>query len=59
MLGKCDSCLTWLGMHDCHHGGVAVERECDNAKGGVKGIGKVCQLMNRCDGHVGGVNGCG
>ena len=38
------------GSETCdHQGGV----------GGVKGIGKVCQLMERCDGHVRGVKGCG
>ena len=45
-------------MHDCHQkgvtwawGGVAVVRECDSPKGGVKCIRKVCQMMKRCDGH--------
>ena len=32
---------------------------CDSQQGGVKGIRKVCQLMERWDGHVGGVKGCG
>ena len=25
----------------------------------MSGIRKVCQLMDTCDGHVGGVKGCG
>ena len=40
-------------MHDCHQRGVTVDRECDSTKGGVKDMGKVCQLMGRCDGHGG------
>ena len=32
---------------------------CDRPQGGVNGIRKVCQLMERCDDHVGGVKGCG
>ena len=31
-------------------GGVTVVRKCDSHQGGVR---KVCQLMERCDGHVG------
>ena len=38
-------------MHDCHQGGVTVDREFDSPKGGVKDIRKVCQLVGRCDGH--------
>ena len=30
---------------------MAVDRECDSPKGDVKGIRKVCQLMERCDTH--------
>ena len=40
-------------------GDVTVVRKCYSNRGGGKGIGKVCQLIERCDGHVGGVNGCG
>ena len=29
---------------------------CDSHQGCVKGIRNVCQLMERCDGHWGGVN---
>ena len=36
-------------------GGVTVVRKCYSHQGRVKGIRKVCQLMERCDGHVGGV----
>ena len=36
-------------------GGVTVVRKGDSYQGGVKAIRKVCQLMERCDGHVGGV----
>ena len=46
-----------LGMYDCHQGGVTVDRECDSPKGGVKDIRKVCQLVGRCDGHGGDVDG--
>ena len=33
---------------------MTVVRKCDmqGGQGGVKGIRKVCQLMQRCDGHV-------
>ena len=32
---------------------MTVVRKCDSYQGGVKGIRKsVCQLMERCDGHV-------
>ena len=30
---------------------MTVVKECDSYQGGVKGITKVCQLMERCDGH--------
>ena len=30
-------------------------RRCDSPRGGVKGVRKVCQLMERCDGHWGDV----
>ena len=40
-------------------GGVTFVWKCDSHQGGVKGIKKVCQLMERCDGHVGSVMGCG
>ena len=38
---------------------MTVVRKCDSLQGSVKGIRKVCQLMERCDGHVGGVKGFG
>ena len=37
---------------------MTVVRKCDSCQGGVKGIRKVCQLMERCVGHVGGEKGC-
>ena len=44
-------------MHECHQKGVTVDRECYSPKGGVKGIRKVCQLIQSCDGHGDGVRG--
>ena len=38
-------------MNNCHQKAVTVNWECDSPKGGVKGIGEVCQLLGRCDGH--------
>ena len=38
---------------------MTVVRKCDSHQDGVKDIRKVCQLTERCDGHVGGVKGCG
>ena len=39
---------------------MIVVRKCDSHQGGVKGVRKVCQLMERCDGHGGGaVRVCG
>ena len=32
---------------------MTVVRKCDSYQGGVKSIRKVCQLMERCDGHGG------
>ena len=32
---------------------------CDSYQRDVKGIRKVCQLMERCDGHGGAVRRCG
>ena len=32
---------------------MTVFRKCDSHQGDVKGIRKVCQLMERCDGHGG------
>ena len=32
---------------------MPVVRKCDSYQGSVKGIGKVCQLMARYDGHGG------
>ena len=46
-------------MHGCHLEGVTVDRECDSIKGGVKGIRKMCLLMERCDGHLGDVRTLG
>ena len=31
--------------------GVITFTRCDSPQGGVKGIRKVCQLMERCDAH--------
>ena len=38
---------------------MTVVRKYDSRQGGVKGIRKVCQLMERWVGHGGGVKGCG
>ena len=38
---------------------MTVVRKFDSHQGCVKGIGKISQLMERRDGHVGGVKGCG
>ena len=35
--------------------GVSPGRKCYSHQGGVKGIKNECQLMERCDGHGGGV----
>ena len=37
---------------------MTVVRKCDSHQGGVKGVRKVSQLMERCDGHVRGVKRC-
>ena len=37
--------------------GVIPFRRCDSPQGGVKGVGKVCQLMERCDAQRRGVMG--
>ena len=37
--------------------GVTVVRKCDSHQGGVKYIENECQLMERCEGHGGGVRG--
>ena len=34
---------------------MTVVRMCGSHQGGVKGIRKVCQLMERCDGYGGDV----
>ena len=34
---------------------VSLGRKCYSHQGGVKGIKNECQLMERCDGHGGGV----
>ena len=39
--------------------GETVVRRCDSSQRGVKVIRKVCQLMERYDGHGGDVWGCG
>ena len=33
--------------------GVIFFRRCDTPQGGVKDVRKVCQMMERCDGHWG------
>ena len=38
---------------------MTVVRKCGSHETGLKGIRKVCQLMEMCDGHVGGVKECG
>ena len=38
---------------------MTVVRECKIHQGGVKGIRKVCQFTERCDGYEGGVRRCG
>ena len=38
---------------------MTVDRRCDSPKRGIKGIGEVCQLVERGDGHGGGVRGMG
>ena len=30
---------------------MTVDRKCDSYQGGVKGIRKLCQLPERCDGY--------
>ena len=35
------------------------DRKCDSTKRGVKGMRKLSQLMERCDGYEGGVRRCG
>ena len=48
----------WL-MYVLVWGGVTVVQKCDGHQGGVKGIIKVYQLMERYDGHGGDVTGFG
>ena len=36
---------------------VHLDRKYESHQGGVKGINNECQLMQRCDGHGGGVRG--
>ena len=31
--------------------GLTTFRRCDSPQGGVKDVRKVCQLMEKCDGH--------
>ena len=45
------------GVNEMGH--TSVDRKCDSHQGGVKGIRKVCQLMERCNGHGGSVRGFG
>ena len=40
-------------------GGVTVVRKCTSHQGGEKCIKKVCQLIEKCDGHGGDVKGHG
>ena len=40
-------------------GGVTVVMKCDSHQGSVKGIRQVCQLMERSEGNVGDIKGCG
>ena len=40
-------------------GGVTDVRKCDTHQGGVKGVRKIFQLMERCDDHMERVKGCG
>ena len=35
---------------------MTIIRKCDSHQGDVKGIIKVCQLMERCEGHGGDVD---
>ena len=35
------------------------DRKCGSPKRGVKGIGEVSQLTERCDGYEGGLGRCG
>ena len=44
---------------DCHQEGVTVDRKCDSHQRDVKGIRKMCQLTERCNGYRGGVRRCG
>ena len=37
---------------------MTVVRKCDSHQGSVKGITKMCQCMERCDGHWEDVRGC-
>ena len=36
---------------------MAVVRKCNNPQGGVEGIRKVCESIERCDGHGGRCKG--
>ena len=38
---------------------MTVFRKYGSPKGGAASIRKVCQLTERCGGHMGGVKGCG
>ena len=38
---------------------MTVVMKCDHHQAGVNGIRKLCQLMERYDGHVGAVKWCG
>ena len=48
-----------MGRRKGDWGGVAVDQKCNIDQKGVKGIKKVCQLMERCDGHGGDIRGYG
>ena len=58
-------CVSWwegvmvLGRGKGDWGGVAVDQKCDIDQRDVKGIRKVCQLMERCDVFFLGLRRCG
>ena len=39
--------------------GETVNRKCDSHQRDVKGIRKLCQLVEKCDGYERGVKRCG
>ena len=46
-----------MGRSEMAGGGASLDRKCDSHQRGVNGIKNECQLMERCDGHWGGVMG--